>query len=221
MAGLGPSLIVDDLLSYMAFKRRDCSREELVNSISEFYSERAAMYALQKLVSALPEKKQYLQLKLDGRNGFQTKDNLFESIYEAFALISYEDLPLFVCKNLDNVPFSRTGSSANKSKYRRSSLRNSAAFMKEHNFIKGQISEVFQSLYQLKETVQCLSQMQVSAEEDSKWDDDDEIVSNPDDLSDYGDDFDESEVDYSSGTESNSDMEENADYDDSYMEVRR
>lgn len=92
------TIVISDLLSFLACKIKLVSKDKLLKSLRHFYSEKEINEAHRTLLASLPEKK-------STRHGRRVKhpDSLI-AMYDCFQLIPEHDLPIFVCKNLDNVP---------------------------------------------------------------------------------------------------------------------
>lgn len=137
-------IVINDLLSFVWCKVKVTSKQKLIECIEEFYSMDEALEALKTLTTALPTGSQNVEKKL--------KESPFESIIEILGTLYENDLPMFVCKNLNNLP-----KLDNKKEQSHSLIKNKKEFYKEHQKIKSQLNEVFSSLYELKRQFQVIS----------------------------------------------------------------
>ncbi|MCL4128659.1 UNVERIFIED_CONTAM: hypothetical protein GTU68_007954 [Idotea baltica] len=92
------NIVINDLLSFLTCKSKYAPKEKLLNCIGDYYSEGDIANAQKTLLESLPIKK-------STRHGRRTKHpDPLVAIYDCIQLIPNEDLPIFVCKDLNNVP---------------------------------------------------------------------------------------------------------------------
>lgn len=145
-------IVINDLLSFLTCKAKCMPKDRLLSSISEYYSKNDIAEAHKILLSVLPIKK-------STRHGRCVKhpDPLI-AIYECIQLIPKGDLPLFLCKNLNNVPnLSNAKKLIKEENFNEENINiesdtemNEAICRKEQKLMRSQISQMFSIITELK-----------------------------------------------------------------------
>lgn len=146
------TIVISDILSFLSCKINLLSKEKLLRLLGDFYSEKDINEGHKTLLSSLPVKK-------STRHGRRVKNpDPLIAMYDCFQLIPNEDLPTFVCKNINNVPDAITvKSEPNDSFENDESIEEeedggdiSPSLMEEHLKLKSQISDISSFITKLK-----------------------------------------------------------------------
>ncbi|KAL7636574.1 UNVERIFIED_CONTAM: hypothetical protein RMT77_013351 [Armadillidium vulgare] len=85
------TIVINDLLSFVWCKIETCPKDVLLTSIQNFYPYHFATEALNSLLTAIPNDKKY-------------DADPYEAIIECIENTPNEQLPTFVCRNVNNIP---------------------------------------------------------------------------------------------------------------------
>lgn len=135
------TIVINDLLSFCWCKFKLHSKKSLEQSIKSFYANEEITEALETLKTALG-------LPVKGHKKKSLKENEASVILDLFSNNSNEELPIFVCKDLNNIP----NLNPVKEKYKEPTPINTSKddFMKKHNELKSELQELFSSLHEIK-----------------------------------------------------------------------
>ncbi|KAB7498115.1 Zinc finger protein [Armadillidium nasatum] len=161
----GQTIVINDLLSFLTCKINTVPKETLLSVINEYYPKNVISEAHKVLLSSLP-------LKKSTKHGRRVKHpDVLSTIYDCIDLIPKEDLPVFVCKDLNKVP---SVSQENSSVGRRLTLqkdirsddrnvkRDESFYRKEQMQMRRQITHMFTIISEITEGMQKLSEQDVS-----------------------------------------------------------
>lgn len=142
------TIVINDLLSFMACKVHSLSKQNLLYCLKNFYSKKEINEALKTFMTSLHS---------NNLKNFQKykNNNSLDILYDILKNSAHKDLPVFVCKNLNNIP--KLDSKGNFSNH----YSQDKDLVSEQNFIKSQISEITSLVYQLKDQISILKQNKI------------------------------------------------------------
>lgn len=160
-------IVINNILSFLNCKFKFVSKEKLFNCIVNYYSNLDILEALKALLNALPNE---IHAKYRRKLKYSEPLNL---IYECLTNTQAKNLPLFVCKDLNNVPC-LDNNSILKEKPVRSSLGKESSFQEENEMnddqcrkeqkeMKNQILEMISMIKELKNGLEKLNQKHQNA----------------------------------------------------------
>lgn len=161
-------IVINDLLSFVSCKLKLFKHQTILKCIQEFYSKEEGIIALKMLLGVIPT-------EVAARFQVSTDRHPFISILLLMKNSLSRDLPLFVCKDLNNVPKIEMPMLSECNKF---SVERKKEFYMEHQNIKNQLSRVFNSLFEIKNQFQSITEDDgLGLSDDDDEDEDDGIDS--------------------------------------------
>ncbi|KAL7636606.1 UNVERIFIED_CONTAM: hypothetical protein RMT77_013383 [Armadillidium vulgare] len=157
-------IVINDLLSFVSCKLKLFKHQTILKCIQEFYSKEEGIIALKMLLGVIPT-------EVAARFQVSTDRHPFISILLLMKNSLSRDLPLFVCKDLNNVPKIEMPMLSECNKF---SVERKKEFYMEHQNIKNQLSRVFNSLFEIKNQFQSITEddgLGLSDDDDEEEDD--------------------------------------------------
>lgn len=162
----GQTIVINDLLSFLTCKINTVPKETLLSVINEYYPKNVISEAHKVLLSSLP-------LKKSTKHGRRVKHpDVLSTIYDCIDLIPKEDLPVFVCKDLNKVPsVTQENSAIGRRKIfhqdiirsdDRNVKRDESFYRKEQMQMRRQITHMFTIISEITEGMQKLSEQDPS-----------------------------------------------------------
>ncbi|MCL4123173.1 UNVERIFIED_CONTAM: hypothetical protein GTU68_008839 [Idotea baltica] len=146
------TIVINDLLSFAWCKLKLCSvsKEELRKCLQSFYSPPCATEALETLLLVLPS--DINDTRLDKQGPVRAILDLLSRL-DASAF----GLPVFVCKNLNNVPNFEAFCEELDAGEESPPPQHEVGLYREHETIKSELSELCGSLHELKKQLQVMT----------------------------------------------------------------